>query len=227
MQNARNSLCRKQWTIFMRKQWTVLINAKNRFYECSNQIWIYSKYDVQRENFINVETDFINAEKYIQLLWNSNMKSIQIWRLNLENTISLGVLWENNEQFFKQWTKNNLRRKESEQFFKYCWTENNFMQNARNSLCRKQWTIFMRKQWTVLLNAENRFYEYSKQIWIYSKYDMQRENFINVETDFINAEKYIQLLWNSNMKSIQIWRLNLENTISLGVLWENSEQFFK
>ena len=63
MQNARNSLCRKQWTIFMRKQWTVLINAKNRFYECSNQIWIYSKYDVQRENFINVETDFINAEK--------------------------------------------------------------------------------------------------------------------------------------------------------------------
>ena len=27
--------------------------------------------------------------------------SIQIWLLNLENTISLGVLWENNEQFFK------------------------------------------------------------------------------------------------------------------------------
>ena len=25
-------------------------------------------------------------------------------------------------------------------------------------------------------------------------------------------------------KSIQIWHLNLENTISLGVLWENSEQ---
>ena len=98
MQNARN---RKQWTIFMRKQWTVLINAKNRFYECSKQIWIYSKYDVQRENFINVETDFINAEKYIQLLWNLNMKSIQIWHLNLENTISLGVLWENSEQFFK------------------------------------------------------------------------------------------------------------------------------
>ena len=72
MQNARN---RKQWTIFMRKQWTVLINAKNRFYECSKQIWIYSKYDVQRENFINVETDFINAEKYIQLLWNWNMKN--------------------------------------------------------------------------------------------------------------------------------------------------------
>ena len=47
----------------MRKQWIVLLNAKNRFYECSKQIGIYSKYDVQRENFINVETDFINVEK--------------------------------------------------------------------------------------------------------------------------------------------------------------------
>ena len=74
MQNARNNLCRKQWTIFMRKQWTLLINAKNKFYECSKHIWIYSKYDVQRESFINVETNFINAEKYIRLLWNSNMK---------------------------------------------------------------------------------------------------------------------------------------------------------
>ena len=42
-------------------------------------------------------------------------KSIQIWSLNLENTISLGVLWENSEQFFKWWTKNNIRIKESEQ----------------------------------------------------------------------------------------------------------------
>ena len=63
MQNARNSLYRKQWTIFMRKQWIVLIIAENRFYECSKHIWIYSKHDVQRENFINVETYFINAEK--------------------------------------------------------------------------------------------------------------------------------------------------------------------
>ena len=63
MQNARNSLCKKQWTIFMRKQWTVLINAKNRFYECSKKIRIYSKHDVQSANFINVEIDFISAEK--------------------------------------------------------------------------------------------------------------------------------------------------------------------
>ena len=63
MQNARNSLCRKQWTIFMRKQWTILINAENRFYECSKQIRIYSKHDVQRANFINVETDFFQCRK--------------------------------------------------------------------------------------------------------------------------------------------------------------------
>ena len=58
----------------MRKQWTVLINAENKFYECNKQIRIYSKHDVQGENFINVETDFINAEKQIRLLWNLNMK---------------------------------------------------------------------------------------------------------------------------------------------------------
>ena len=74
MQNAINSLCRKQWTIFMRKQWLVLINAKDRFYECSKQIRIYSKHDVQRANFINVGWYFINAEKQIRSLWNLNMK---------------------------------------------------------------------------------------------------------------------------------------------------------
>ena len=73
MQNARNSLCRKQWTIFMRKQWPVLINAKNRFYECSKHIQIYSKHDVQRANFINIKIDFINVGKQICSLWNLNM----------------------------------------------------------------------------------------------------------------------------------------------------------
>ena len=63
------------------------------------------------------------------------------------------------------------------------------MQNPWNSLCRKQGTIFIRKQWTVLINEENKFYKFSKQIWIYSKHDVQRANFINVEIDFINAEK--------------------------------------
>ena len=87
---------------------------------------------------------------------------------------------------------------------------NNFLNNIEHKiiLCRMLKIVyaenseqfFMRKQWTILINAKKRFYEYNKQIWIYSKYDVQRENFINVETDFINAEKYIRLLWNSNMK---------------------------
>ena len=36
---------------------------KNRFYECSKQIRKYNKHDGQSANFINVETNFINAEK--------------------------------------------------------------------------------------------------------------------------------------------------------------------
>ena len=63
MQNPRNSLCRKQWIVFMRKLWIVLINAEKRFYECSKGIWICSKRDVERANFINVEINFINTEK--------------------------------------------------------------------------------------------------------------------------------------------------------------------
>ena len=58
----------------MRKQWNVLLNAKNRFYECSKQIQIYNKHDVQSANFINVEIDFINVEKQIHSFWNLNMK---------------------------------------------------------------------------------------------------------------------------------------------------------
>ena len=50
---------------FYEKTMNSLINIENRFYECSKQIRIYSKYDVQRANFINVEIDFINAEKQI------------------------------------------------------------------------------------------------------------------------------------------------------------------
>ena len=40
-----------------------LMQKKNRFFECSKHIRIYSKHDGQNANFINVETDFINAEK--------------------------------------------------------------------------------------------------------------------------------------------------------------------
>ena len=38
---------------------------KKGFYKCSKQIQKYIKYDVQIENFINLETDFINAENQI------------------------------------------------------------------------------------------------------------------------------------------------------------------
>ena len=48
---------------FYEKTMKVLINAENRFYECSKQIRIYSKHDVHRANFIKIKIDFINAEK--------------------------------------------------------------------------------------------------------------------------------------------------------------------
>ena len=78
MQNARNSLYKKRWTIFMIKQWTVLLNAKNRFYECSKQIQIYNKHDGQSANFINVETDFINVENIFDYCEIQTWKSIPI-----------------------------------------------------------------------------------------------------------------------------------------------------
>ena len=63
MQNARNSLCRKQWTILWENSEQFYLMQKTNLYECSKQIQIYSKHDGQSANFINVETNFINAEK--------------------------------------------------------------------------------------------------------------------------------------------------------------------
>ena len=85
----------------MGRQWTDLINAENRFYECSKQIQIFSKHDVQRANFINVEIDLSMQKNKFNYCEIYTWKNIQIWLLNLENMISLGVLWENSEQFFK------------------------------------------------------------------------------------------------------------------------------
>ena len=85
MQNARNSFCKKQWTIFMRKQWTVLINAENRFYEktvnnlCSEQRIIYA--EKRMNNFLNNAEhklilcrmlEIVYAEKTEQFLWKNN-----------------------------------------------------------------------------------------------------------------------------------------------------------
>ena len=85
MQNRRNSLCRKQWIIFMRKQWTILINAENRFYEkavnnlCSEQRIIYA--EKRMNNFLNNAEhklilcrmlEIVYAEKTEQFLWKNN-----------------------------------------------------------------------------------------------------------------------------------------------------------
>ena len=51
-------------------------------------------------------------------------KSIQIWHLDLENMISLGVLWENSEQFLN-----------SEQKIIYVEKRvNNFLNNAKQKI---------------------------------------------------------------------------------------------
>ena len=98
---------------------------------------------------------------------------------------------------FYEKTANNLC---SEQRIIYAEKKvNNFWNNAEQeiNLCKMLETVYAEnseqflweKQWIVLINVENRFYECSKQIWIYSKHDVQRTNFINVKTHFINAEK--------------------------------------
>ena len=51
-------------------------------------------------------------------------KSIQIWHLNLENTISLDVLWENDEQFLN--TKQKIIYVEKR--------VNNFLNNAEQKI---------------------------------------------------------------------------------------------
>ena len=94
MQNVRNSLYRKQWTIFMTKQWTVLINAENRFYEktvnnlCSEQRIIHAEKRVN--NFWEWTIFLNNAEHKIILC---RMLKI-IYAENSEQ-----FLWQNNEQF--------------------------------------------------------------------------------------------------------------------------------
>ena len=59
---------------------------------------------MQRAKFINVEINFIDVEKQICSFWNLNMKKHSDLVSKLENKISLGGLWENNDQFFKKWT---------------------------------------------------------------------------------------------------------------------------
>ena len=57
--NAKNSLCRKQWTICMRKQWIVLLNKKNKSYECYKSINEVTVLDDERDisDFSNSSND--------------------------------------------------------------------------------------------------------------------------------------------------------------------------
>ena len=88
MQNARNTLCKKQWTIFIRKQWTVLINVENRFYEktvnnlCSEQRIIYVEKRVN--NLLNNSEHKIILCRMLEIVYAENSEQF---------------LWENNEQF--------------------------------------------------------------------------------------------------------------------------------
>ena len=81
---------------------------------------------MQRANFINLETYFINAEKQIRLLWNSNMKK-HIY-------LAFKFREHNFKRCFmrKQWTMNNLC---SEQRIIYAEKRvNNFLNNAEQKI---------------------------------------------------------------------------------------------
>ena len=72
-----------------------------QFYECSKHIRIYSKHDVQRESLLMYKRILSMQKNRFDYCEIQTWKSIQIWRLDLEKMISLGVLWEDSEQFFK------------------------------------------------------------------------------------------------------------------------------
>ena len=87
-------------------------------------------------------------------------KSIQIWCINIETTISLGVLWENREQILNSEPKIILAEKESE----------NFLNNAEKKiiLCRMLELVYVE-------NSEQVLWENSEQFLLMRK------------TDFMNA----------------------------------------
>ena len=70
------------------------------------------------------------------------------------------------------------------------------------------------------MNAVSRF-EYTVNMMCREKILLMQKHILSMQKNIFD---YYEI---ETWKSIQIWRLNLENMISLGVLWENSEQFFK
>ena len=75
-------------------------------------------------------------------------------------------------------------------------------------------------QKTDFMNVVSRF-EYTVNMMCRGKILLMLKQILSMQKNIFD---YCEI---QTWKSIQIWRLNLENTISLGVLWENSEQFFK
>ena len=122
----------------MRKQLTVLLNAKNKFYECSKQIRIYSKHDVQRANFINVERFYQSRNTNLFIVKFKHEKAFR-FGVRIQKTRFHQVFYEKTgNDFLNSEQKIIYIEKRVNNFLNNAKQKNNFMQNARNSLCRKQ-----------------------------------------------------------------------------------------
>ena len=91
-------------------------------------------------------------------------------------------------------------------------------------------------------NSQQFLWENSEQFYLMQKIDFMnavsrfeytvkmigRVQFLLMQKQILSMQKnrfdYCEI---QTWKGIQIWRLDLEKTISLGVLWKNSERFFK
>ena len=113
---------------------------------------------------------------------------------------------------------------------------NNFLYNTKQKiiLCRKLEIVYVE-------NSEQFFWENSEQFYLIQKTDFM--NALNryeytvkpmCRVQILLTKKHILSMHKNKFvhfeiqtwKSIKICLLKLENKISLGVLWENGEQFF-
>ena len=101
MQNARDSLYRKQWTIFMRNNEKFYLMQKKKFMNAVNKFEYTVNMMCKEQILLMPKQIFSMPKNWFDYCEIQTWKSIQIWHLNLENKISLAVLWENDEQIFK------------------------------------------------------------------------------------------------------------------------------
>ena len=135
---------------------------KTDFMSTVMQIWIYNKYDVQRENFINVETNFINAEKYILLLWNSNMKKHSDLAFKFRKHDFTRCFMRKQLTIFWNSEQKIIYAKEK---------ANNFLNNAEQKIPMLK-TVYAK-------NNEQFLWENSEQFYL-----IQKTNFINAVSRF-------------------------------------------